>query len=65
MTIGQLIKNVKGTKCATVVHASAVCCLSVEGTRVHLQKLVLRLSKAWELVHERLPEHCEMIVPLC
>eukprot|EP00731_Ephydatia_muelleri_P024235 Em0016g506a len=34
----------------------------VEGTRVHLQKLVLRLSKAWELVHERLPEHSRLRV---
>ena len=48
-----------------MVHASAICCLSVEGTRVHLQKLVSSLSKAWELVHERLPEHGEKIVSMC
>ncbi|KAL5484087.1 hypothetical protein EMCRGX_G020532 [Ephydatia muelleri] len=36
--------------------------VKVEGTRVHLQKLVLRLSKAWELVHERLPEHSRLRV---
>ena len=47
-----------------MVHASVDCCLSVEGTRAHLQKLVSSLSNAWELVHERLPEHGEWIVSM-
>ena len=63
MTIAQLIKREKGTYVLFYyMHASAFCCLSVEGTRAQLKRMVISLSKAWELVHERLPEHGEQLV---
>ena len=65
MTIGQLIKKEKSTDVLLWCMLYLDFCLSVEGTRAHLHKLVSSLSKAWELVHERLPEHGEWIVPMC
>lgn len=35
-----------------------------ESTRVELQKAIFGLSKAWELVHERLTEHGMITCPI-